>query len=490
MGKREATGKQDIPSRVTKQELTLHDENLEGQRAPKRNRWEEIGSHATVRAHAPGRFLEDYTAPLLYRHSYPARGAHETFETDYAFWTKCAGHLLKSVRFVGFRLTDWFPRAPGVYFSPSGIRARYRSYDRQASNDRELGRILNPSGKMALIEQGGVGTVRLRPRRIDNQDCWLATAVKGFHCAGGVPLAVPDALLRDTNVTWGDTVDLIGRVRFLQDVGLGDAAASVHHARPLIILVDEIEAQSAKRHLADPILISPVVLFEKAGSDHERYEDSQRRGDVGYTFVQCAAGDDGELDRVGEWVEKYAAKHGGRVITNFDEQRPLLADAPLSYQRLVKRTYERTVIEHLHLNGGKLADRIDHLVQENVMAVSVKLGDGTVIHGDFVVANSIRDSFNRVKESGGNKKLKQLVQQLTSQVGEMVEHLDPETAKKAADDLATLTQETVRAKPRREWWKLSLKGLKDAAVTVRDIGKPVVETVKVLAPLLAAASST
>jgi hypothetical protein len=77
---------------------------------------------------------------------------------------------------------------------------------------------------------------------------------------------------------------------------------------------------------------------------------------VRYTFVQCGSTPDDALDKAAHWIEKYAKKHGGRVITNFDERSPVLSDAPLSYQRLIKGTYERTIIGNLHLG---LAERID-----------------------------------------------------------------------------------------------------------------------------------
>lgn len=73
----------------------------------------------------------------------------------------------------------------------------------------------------------------------------------------------------------------------------------------------------------------------------------------------------------------YVLPYAGSAITNFDQIRPFLSDAPLSYQRLVSRTYDRTIIENLHFSGPKLADRIDHV--GSAMAVTVTLGNGTVV---------------------------------------------------------------------------------------------------------------
>src|SRR5262249_40394949 len=125
----------------------------------------------------------------------------------------------------------------------------------------------------------------------------------------------------------------------------------------------------------------------------------------------------------------------------------------------------------------------------DVMSVNVTLGDGTVVHGDLVVAGSINESFNRAKQVAGDGQLRELLQRLASQVGAILEKLEPDQAKRAADDLETLTKEAQRQTPRLQWWELSLNGLKDAAQSVAAIGAPVVETVKLLLPLFPGLSS-
>ena len=433
--------------------------------------WNDRKMRGAIRADQPDRFIAQHTAPLFFHRTSPAVGSEATFTTEEEFWSRCDQLPLGSVCLKSFRLSEWFPRTPGVYWSKRGVSIREQTELERMQEDPKLGPFFNPRCKGALIEGGGIGTVRLRPRRIDGTDCWLATAVAGMQCAGGVPLAIPDAIVRDERIRWGERVDLKGQVRFLQDAGLDEIAAHVHHAMPLIVFVNQVQGLTIRHGSDEPIVLSPVVLF--SGSSGEYY-------DFNYTFVQCAAGSDHELDMASEWVQLYAEKHGGRIVTNFDEQRPMLADAPLSFQRLVKKNYERTIIEHLHFNGNKLADRIDQVVQEEVMSVNVTLGNGTVVHGDIVVANSIRDSFNRVNESMRNDELKEALQRLASQVGELIPHLDSEGAKRAADDLDTLTKEVSREQPRRQWWELSLNGLKEAATAVKEIGQPVLESVTFL----------
>ena len=235
------------------------------------------------------------------------------------------------------------------------------------------------------------------------------------------------------------------------------------------------------------------MLFEKKQQPHffsRKAANQYSSVDGGsYTFVQVQAGLDDELTVAESWLQQYAARYGGRVFTNFDQIRPFLSDAPLSYQRLVNRTYDRVVIENLYYHGGgsKLADRIDHV--ESAMAVTVTLGNGTVVQGDLVVANSIKESFNRASHDTADKQLSDTLQRVATELGRVLEKLDPETARKAADDLDTLTKEAARPQPRRKWWELSIEGIKEAAESVKEIGVPVLETVKMLVPLLTAASS-
>jgi hypothetical protein len=256
----------------------------------------------------------------------------------------------------------------------------------------------------------------------------------------------------------------------------------------VLVFVEKIEVLRGKAAKAPvPLILTPVVLFASESAEPERSHQFRRTAQ--YTFVSVAAGDDHELDEAGEWVEMYAAKFGGRVITNFDERRRVLANAPLSYQRLLKGNYERAYIENVYLHGTQLANRIDRIERvEEHMTVNVTLGDGTVVHGDVVVANTIKKSFNRAANASGDGKLKVALESLASQIGKLIKDLDPETAKQAADDLDTFTKEATRAKPRRSFWEVSLNGLTDAAKKIGALGEPILKTAAALATLLSAVS--
>jgi len=443
--------------------------------------WELNGSQAVARATDPDLFIAQYIAPLFIQTvDAPLAASLLSFDSEELFWRNSHDLLLGAIQLISFRISDWFPRAPGVYWSRRGRQARQNAWSGPTRKDATLGTYYSPESKWALIEEGGIGTIRLCPRRIDGDICWLATAFSGLSCQGGVPLAIPDSLWRRSGVNWGDYVTIEGRVRLLQDAGLADTAASVHHARPLIIFVEKLNGVAAGA--VEVEVISPVALFQNTRTIDDDYSHP-----LGYTFVQCTARSDPELDDAADWITKYAEKHSGTVITNFDEQRPALANAPLSYQRLVAKTFDRVVIEQFA--GPVIAHKVEHLHHEEHTVINVKLGNGNIIQGDFVVAKSIEGSFNRVKKSAVQDDVKTLLLQLASQVGTMAAVMEKDHAAKAADDLERLTQEATRPRPSRSFWELSVKGLKDAATTVKDIGAPILSTVAKLIPLLAAMSA-
>jgi hypothetical protein len=441
--------------------------------------WEQPGSKAAVTAGAPTSFLADHLAPLTYDQTIRREGESTVFHDEKDFWRACRREALGAVRLKGFRISDWFPRAPGVYWSSQGEQSRqYAAHSER--HDKQLGRHYAVHAKMHLVEEGGLGTVRFTPKLIDGERCWLGLACAGPQAAGAVPLAIPDRVLRASDLTWGDTVELTGEVRYLKELGLDDVAAAVHHATPVLVFAEEIRYVRRRDRHADPLILTPVVLFETdEPPPHFRLPEGHRV--FGYTFASCSPAP-GELDAAAEWMSLYVAKHQGKIVTNFDETFPTLADAPLSYQRLVARTEARTYIESLTLHGSLegIFQKIGRMTNIN----NVTLGNGVVIHGSFTVANSIRDSYNRgdALRSGD---LRALLTALSGQVAELVPHLPSDAAEKVADDLATLTKELSRTEPRPQWWRLSLNGLKDAAKAVGDIGTPVLKTVAVLAPMLA-----
>lgn len=121
---------------------------------------------------------------------------------------------------------------------------------------------------------------------------------------------------------------------------------------------------------------------------------------------------------------------------------------------------------------------------QTVTNYQISIGDHAIFHGDFVVANTITNSFTKVKESGANQEIKDQLEKLHQAVAEMAQHLPTGKAREAASDLETLSKETISESPRKKWYDLSAEGLIEAAKTVGDIATPVVTCVKAILGIL------
>ena len=89
---------------------------------------------------------------------------------------------------------------------------------------------------------------------------------------------------------------------------------------------------------------------------------------------------------------EYSSIHLGSIITNFDEQRPLLAGAPLSYQRLVARTYERQVVnQYVSQYGGTIIaeqiERMTYFDQSTHNYGGIHVGDNITAGNNAIINN-------------------------------------------------------------------------------------------------------
>lgn len=154
----------------------------------------------------------------------------------------------------------------------------------------------------------------------------------------------------------------------------------------------------------------------------------------------------------------------------------------------LKNQMEKLVIENFNLFQDKTF--IENIQGDKIMSqdkkdnVEIKFGDNAHISGDFVVAKSIENSFNKVTNSDLTSELKEFLKELSIEVGKMAEHLSQDEAKDVTEDLETLIDKTTCEKPKRKWWSVSIDGLTKAAENLGKIGEPVLELIRKIVPLL------
>lgn len=411
------------------------------------------------------------------------------FNSNQNFWREVLGGqrlALRWVELIDFKIVDWFPRTPGLFHTHEAQRAR--SYAEAYIVEEHGIRFYEPQGKAHMIE-GGIGSIRFKPLKIDSEDCWLCTATSDRYCHSGIPLAIPNVIMQKVDTKFNCKVT--GQVKFLPEFLSKDYFYHMSRIPQIYVFVDAIELLS-KEKLASPVNITPMVFFKGDFKELSR-NPGRRREQVGnVTYVTCRVDNLIELDKAADWLEWYAERYGGEVITNFDEQRPTFRDAPFSLQNVMNGNLDIYRMHEFRIEHADIVcDTVNNIHSEKttMTQIDVQLGNGVTIHGDFVVANSIKDSFNKVSSSSAPNDLKNLLKELATAVGKMTEQLPKETAQQVARDLDTLIAEATSPAPRKQWWQLSVDGLKKAAQDIGEIGKPVIELAGLLVPLLLSKSA-
>lgn len=124
-------------------------------------------------------------------------------------------------------------------------------------------------------------------------------------------------------------------------------------------------------------------------------------------------------------------------------------------------------------------------IQGDVMHTSIQMGSIT-IDGDFnfVTAERIENSFNKVLGSDINPELKERIKEINVEVAKLASKLPEKAAETLSRDLEAFTSEATSPEPRRKWYELSAEGILEAAKTVAEMTAPVTATVKAVLALL------
>ncbi|MGL4553891.1 MAG: hypothetical protein ACRC33_22255, partial [Gemmataceae bacterium] len=106
----------------------------------------------------------------------------------------------------------------------------------------------------------------------------------------------------------------------------------------------------------------------------------------------------------------------------------------------------------------------------------VNVGGSVNVGGHFVVADSVRDSFNTLDASQAGPDVKEMVRRLGEAVVEMSRSLPPDKQQEAAQDFNTLAAEVAKATPVARYAKLAGEGLLAVAKSAANAAVPVLVT--------------
>jgi flagellar biosynthesis/type III secretory pathway protein FliH len=223
---------------------------------------------------------------------------------------------------------------------------------------------------------------------------------------------------------------------------------------------------------------------------------------VGTTNRQIQARDSGDRPLQQSLLEQMTQHYNG-LVHDFEQQ---LHDIKAVSEKTLKESPRIHLPSLRHVGGGIMIDS-PHATQDNRVihaeegaavtspmtthtdrsthiTSAINNSPGAIANVAEHMAHVVNQVTQQVNESAVSDDVKQLLKQLAEQIAAIDVTANPTKVQQMAGDLKTLSDEVVKTEPRRKWYELSLEGIKEAAKAIGDIGKPVIETVTKLVPLL------
>jgi hypothetical protein len=264
------------------------------------------------------------------------------------------------VELQAFELSEWFPRAPGAFWTRHGSEFRAQAQQEIESQQSEM-LIFTPRGKQYMM-QGGMGTQRLNSQGIDKAKYKILGATSSGKCSRGIPLILAE-----------NVYDHI-RSDLLTEGALRATLKGVY--TPLPIPQDEILLKAAgvsmpvelQDWVSRSFFVPRFCLLVESSINIQRMQTTGTMradawsvyrddgGDYGWTYCQFDPANEGSLQRAVSFLHEYAHSHSnsGRVsfVTEFDETTPRL-NAEWNIKDVLRRTVDPRPIAQSLLSWGE-----------------------------------------------------------------------------------------------------------------------------------------
>jgi hypothetical protein len=293
----------------------------------------------------------------------------------------------RRVRLEHFHLFEWFPLVPGRFHTAEASRNRRMAYD-MLERTPQGDAYFNPYGKASML-RGGIGAVRLRPRRIANEAHFYMTASSNGVCHEGFPVLIPrhfysqlkPRLLQEGAVP----VNLSGEMRYLlQDL---PSFFSDHREIPQLYLhVDELQVLPSPRADVSSYAVSVAISFV-----------GEFRGNEGLyaTFATFDPSSNESLARTINWLGQVyvTERYKGLVVTDFDEAQPRFPEAVFGLPDLMAGKLNGEKVQEFleaHGLGRNVNERFFLIYKEiNTQGGAYIAGDVHTGGGDFIGRDQI-----------------------------------------------------------------------------------------------------
>ena len=115
---------------------------------------------------------------------------------------------------------------------------------------------------------------------------------------------------------------------------------------------------------------------------------------------------------------------------------------------------------------------------------TVNASGGSIVNVAEYMNNVTNIVNNSLENSMASDDVKALIRELTDKIAAIADKADPAQTQKLGKNLEALSKEVAQPEPDREWYSVSLSGLRQAAEAVGDLAKPILGVVAKLMPLL------
>ena len=335
------------------------------------------------------------------------RGENRIYQMNEKLWQDLIdGHLQAATSIIleKFWLSQWLPLRPGLFHTRNARmnRERARRYlltgpgasERAAAEFKSIfGRsvprslrqyqnsptyIYHPYGKGLMLE-GGVGCIRLKPKRLADGELWFMGASSEPVAHQGIPVAVPDDI-------YGRIVDHIASSGSLQCTLKGRLKLVPPDLDPLYsnlvgipqvyLLVESITHLHTRRDYARFLAEGAVMV----ATDSNKENSGSFYGGTNGIYSAYASFDPGVKDSIDvatAWLsDAYASDLlRGKILTDFDEQVHRFKGVKFSLENIMIGQISESETEELLRRCGVRESRgdcekIERMMKERVITIN------------------------------------------------------------------------------------------------------------------------
>jgi hypothetical protein len=257
------------------------------------------------------------------------------YQNEKDFWYEALGYRKDAeppragdaVTLTKFRLSEWVPRVPGLYWKDESLKLRDGARFETLQTDHRFA-IYSPAGKTMHI-LGGVGNVRLLP---SGQSQLLCASSSGEYWRGVPVLLEGEAFQEYRDAPDGIVVSLEGRWRPLPAEYARQLGSNAGIPRYCLVIdaADHVTVLNDGSSWSWKCQSSAWTLFEYRG------EDNLPRYDFAYCIFRAFRSKTGHLEEATYFIRDYVERRHGTVLTDFDQEIPQF-DAWLPINELMSR---------------------------------------------------------------------------------------------------------------------------------------------------------